>query len=68
MGKHTINWNNYPPIEECTDMGDTNGNRLDIGIEDIKGIFAECHNMDFSCSKHLHQRPQLTTNQNIYDI
>lgn len=25
-------WNNYPPIEECTDMGDTNGNVMDLEI------------------------------------
>lgn len=33
MGKHTINWDNYPPVGEYTDMGDTNGNKLNIAIE-----------------------------------
>lgn len=48
MGKHTIDWNNYPPIEECTDMGDKNGNLLDVelgGLED-KVILAEEENKE----------------------
>lgn len=24
------NWNDYPAIEECTDMGDTNGNKMNV--------------------------------------
>lgn len=30
-----VPWNNYPPIEECTDMGDINGNAMDISAEEI---------------------------------
>lgn len=33
MGKAP--WNDYPPIEECTDMGDTNRNFTDISFEEI---------------------------------
>lgn len=48
MGKHTIDWNNYPSIEECMDMGDKNGNVLDVelgGLED-KVILAEEENKE----------------------
>lgn len=31
----TIDWTKYPSIEECTDMGDTNGNCINEGINDI---------------------------------
>lgn len=34
--EHTENWKNYPLIEECTDMGDTNGNKLDVEIGEIE--------------------------------
>lgn len=30
-----IEWSNCPPIEECTSFGDTNGNKLDITIDNI---------------------------------
>lgn len=36
MKEHTKNWKNYPLIDKCTDMGDTNGNKLDVEIEEIK--------------------------------
>ena len=35
MGEYKIPWNDYPPIEECKDMGDKNMSHMDIAIEDI---------------------------------
>lgn len=36
LEKKKIPWNDYPPIEKCTDMGDTNMNHMDISIDDIE--------------------------------
>ncbi len=30
-----IDWPKYPPVEQCTDMGDTNGNAMDDEILEI---------------------------------
>lgn len=30
-----VPWDNCLTIEECTDMGDTNGNCIDISVEEI---------------------------------
>lgn len=36
MREYTINWNDYPTIEECTDMGDANGNKMDMEIGELE--------------------------------
>ena len=40
MGKRRyekIDWSGCPPIEECTNMGDTNGNKMDIEVKETEG-------------------------------
>ena len=34
--KSKVNWEDYPKIEKCTDMGDTNGNKMDIEVKEEK--------------------------------
>lgn len=36
--KSKVNWEDYPKIEKCTDMGDTNGNKMDIEVKGIREI------------------------------
>lgn len=31
------NWEDYPKIEKCTDMGDTNGNKMHVEIKGTEG-------------------------------
>lgn len=35
--KSKVNWEDYPKIEKCTDMGDTNGNKMDIEVKEAEG-------------------------------
>ena len=34
--KSKVNWEDYPKIEKCTDMGDTNGNKMDIEVKEAE--------------------------------
>ena len=39
--KSKVNWEDYPKIEKCTDMGDTNGNKMDIEVKEGRPITSE---------------------------
>lgn len=54
MGKHTINWREYPPLKECTDMGDTNGNVIDIEIKILEDVAIHLEKDDCEKEKHIH--------------
>lgn len=51
--KSKVNWEDYPKIEKCTDMGDTNRNKMDIEVKGTEGrtIISEKAESNFAKGK-----------------